>query len=108
MNFFGRSTPKVDPAAEALELAKTWKRNLAKEMRNIEKDIKTLQTAEQKSVKECKKLQKEGHSSSIRILAREIVNTRKAIERMYTAKAQLNSVSMQLQTTAGNNKSSTF
>ncbi len=96
MNFFGKAAAveKVDPA----ESAKQWKRQLQKEARNIDKDIERLKREEQKSLKECKKLAKEGYLPAARILAKEIVNTRKATTRMYAAKAQLNSVSMFLQT----------
>jgi division protein CdvB (Snf7/Vps24/ESCRT-III family) len=37
---------------------------------------------EQKAMKECKKLAKENRVSAARILAKEVVNTRKAVERM--------------------------
>lgn len=46
---------------------------------------------------EAKKLAKAGQERSARILAREIVNTRKAIDRMYTSKAQMGSVGFALQ-----------
>jgi hypothetical protein len=42
----------------------------------------------------------QGHTKAAKTLAKEIVNTRRAIDRMHVAKTQLNSVSMQLQTTA--------
>lgn len=57
-----------------------------------------------KALAECKKLAKGGHASSSKILAKQIVQTRKSIERMYTAKAQMNSIAMQLQTTAGDKR----
>lgn len=46
---------------------------------------------------EVKKLAKAGQERSARLLAREIVNTRKAIDRMYTSKAQMGSVAFALQ-----------
>ena len=94
MFFGGAPKKKVDPA----ESAKEWKRNLQKESRNIERDIAKLQKEEQKAIKECKKLAKSGHTNAVKILARQVVQTRKSVERMHLARAQLNSVSMQLQT----------
>lgn len=86
--------PKPDP----VELAKEWKRKLAKEARAMEREINNIKRQEDRAVKECKALAKAGRLPAAKILAKEIVNTRKTIERMYMAKAQLNSVSNTLQT----------
>lgn len=91
---FFSSAPKKDP----VDLAKEWKRNLQKEMRNIDRDILNIKRQEDRALKECKALVKKNHVSAAKILAKEVANTRKTITRMYTAKAQLNSVSNQLQT----------
>jgi len=48
-------------------------------------------------------LVKANRASAAKILAKEVAATRKTIERMYMAKAQLNSVSMTLQTSVGTN-----
>lgn len=96
MNIFGNAEPKKSPD----ELVKEWRRNIAKESRAIERDIDKLKVAEKKTALECKKYAKDGRSDAARILAKEIVNTRKTMERMHAAKTQLNSVSMQLQTSA--------
>jgi hypothetical protein len=53
---------------------------------------------EAKAMKECKKLAKEGRLSACKILAKEVISTRQAVARMQIAKAQMNSVSMILQT----------
>jgi charged multivesicular body protein 3 len=77
--------------------AKNWKRQLERESRKLDRDIQNLQRAEKKAMAEAKKLAKAGQTSSARIMAREIVNTRKAVDRMYTAKAQMGSVGFALQ-----------
>eukprot|EP01031_Cornospumella_fuschlensis_P043931 gene43931-53711_t len=82
------------------ELAKEWKRNLQKEMRKIDRDIAGIKREEDRAVKECKRLAKANQLSSARILAKQIAATRKTVERMHTTKAQLNSVSMNLQASA--------
>ena len=98
MNFFGAKQAKQE---DPQELAKTWKRQLAKEARSIDRDIEKLKRAEAASMAECKKLIKQGYIPASKVLAKEVVNTRRAASRMYSAKAQLNSVSMGLQTSAG-------
>jgi len=92
--FFGFGAKKQDP----IDLAKQWKREIAKQERHMDRDIANVKRAEQRSVAECKALAKKGRMGAVKILAKEIANTRKTIERMYTAKAQLSSVSNSLQT----------
>lgn len=92
--FGGEKSKAKDP----LDLAKQWKRDLQKEIRRMERDISDIKRLEQKSLTECKALAKKGRMSAVKILAKEIANTRKTVERMYTAKAQLSSVSSTLQT----------
>ena len=94
MNIFGNAQPKLTPA----EQAKEWKRNITKEMRSIDRDIEKLHREEKKSLLECKKLLKDKQNNAARMLAKEVVNVRNTIARMHTAKAQLNSVNMNLQT----------
>ena len=94
MNIFGNAKPNLTPA----EQAKEWKRNITKEMRSIDRDIEKLHREEKKSLLECKKLLKDKQNNAARMLAKEVVNVRNTIARMHTAKAQLNSVSMNLQT----------
>ena len=103
MNFFGsRLAAKDDHPKKDLDdplvLAKEWKRKLQKEIRRMETDIANIKRMEDKSMKECKALAKANRISAVKILAKEIANTRKTVERMYVAKAQLNSVSSSLQT----------
>lgn len=86
--------PKPDP----VELAKEWKRKLQKEARAIDREITNIKRQEDRAMKECKALAKANRLPAAKILAKEIVRTRKMVERMYMAKAQLNSVSNTLQT----------
>lgn len=102
MNFFGSfsgggSGRKTKSSSDPQALGKEWKRNLAKEIRNMDRDITKVQREETKAMKECQQLAKKGRVDAAKILAKEVVNTRKAIERMHTAKAQLGSVQSNLQ-----------
>ncbi|CAM9310608.1 unnamed protein product [Choristocarpus tenellus] len=88
----GRKPP--DPS----EQAKEWKRNIHREMRTLERQITTLETAEKKVTKEIKDLAKQGsrNEKSIKVLARQLVSSRNAKNRMYEGRAHLHSVEMQL------------
>ncbi|EGB09650.1 hypothetical protein AURANDRAFT_7138, partial [Aureococcus anophagefferens] len=79
---------------------KKWKRELAKEGRQMEREIRKMEEAENKSKAECQKLAKAGRVDACKIIAKEIVRTRAARERLLVARTQISSVSMQLQTQA--------
>lgn len=83
---------------DEVEQVKGWKRELEKQARRMDRDIVNIQRAEQRSISECKALAKKGRTGAVRILAKEIANTRRTIARLYNAKAQLNSVASTLQT----------
>ena len=78
MNFFasftggggggGTKKSKNDPQ----ELGKEWKRNLAKEVRKIERDIGNIKREEAKALQECKNLAKKGRVDAAKILAKEV------------------------------------
>jgi nitrogenase subunit NifH len=91
--FFGWGK-KQDP----MDMAKEWKREIQKQVRHMDRDIQNIKRCEQRSVNECKALAKKNRMGAVRILAKEIASTRKTVERMYIAKAQLNSVASTLQT----------
>ena len=56
-----------------------------------------IETEEVKVTRNIKERMKKGDKESAKVLAKELVRSRKAKERMYESKAQLNSVAMQLQ-----------
>ena len=102
MAFFARTAEKLGlkKKADPMKDVKKWKRELNKESRQMDREIKKLEQAEAKSKAECQKLGKQGRIDACKIIAKEIVRTRGAKERMMMAKAQINSISMQLQTQA--------
>jgi len=91
MSLFGKK-----PTTE--EVVKKWRRDLRKEDRELDKTIRSIEVEEQKLKRSIKELAKRGDKASAKVLAKEIVQSRKAKERIYKSKAQLNSVSMQLST----------
>ena len=70
----------------------------------MDRGLTRLGTAEKNAIKETKKLAKNGNPKAAKLLAREIVNIRKARNRMHASKAQLNSVVMSLQMSIANLK----
>jgi len=89
MSLFGKKVT-------AEEVVKKWKRELKREDRELDKNIRAIEMEEQKLKRSIKELAKRGDKQSAKVLAKEIVQSRKAKERIYKSKAQLNSVSMQL------------
>jgi hypothetical protein len=87
-----------DKPVDVGEQAKQWKRNLQKEMRHLDRDILNIKREEDKAAKEVKSLVKKNQVQAARILAKQIAQTRRTTERLFTAKAQMNSVCNNLQT----------
>lgn len=80
------------------EQTRKWQRDLRKETRLLDRQIRKSQAHEKKIQREIKKYAKKGERSALTILAKDLVKGRRVRDRLYSAKAQLNSVSMQLQT----------
>jgi len=78
------------------EVVKKWKRELTKEERNLERTIRGIEQEENKVKIEIKNLAKKGDKNNVKTLAKELIRSRKAKEKMYSSKAQLHSVSLQL------------
>ncbi|KAJ3298452.1 Charged multivesicular body protein 3 [Rhizoclosmatium sp. JEL0117] len=89
LNMFKRLTPE--------EQVKKWKASIRGQERELDKQIRGIETAEAKVKKDIKAAAKRNDAASCRLLAKEIVRSRKARDRLHTSKAQLNSLSMQLQ-----------
>ncbi|EPY37420.1 charged multivesicular body protein 3 [Angomonas deanei] len=86
---FGRTTPE--------EEVKKWTRQLRSEQRKIDMQITRIRREEQKVKMSMKQAAKQNDTVAVKMLAKELVRSRKAVNRMYTAKTQMNSVAMQLQ-----------
>jgi charged multivesicular body protein 3 len=87
-NLIRNKTPK--------EEIKEIQRKLSSEYRNIERQILRIKIEEAKTLKEAKKAAKQNNIDCVRILAKEIVNTKKAIKRLYIAKTHINSIILQI------------
>jgi charged multivesicular body protein 3 len=78
------------------ELAKEWKRDLRQQGRNLDRTLRDLAMEEQKIKLSVKQAAKKGDMESAKVLAKGLVQARKAKERIHKAKAMLGSVELQI------------
>ena len=89
MHLFHRQTPQ--------ELVQKWRASVRAQDRQLDRQIRGIDGEEQKVKKALKEAAKKGNRGVMVSLAKEILRARKAKDRIHTSKAQLNSISMQLQ-----------
>lgn len=91
MGLFGK-TKGADPKEQVNE----WCKTLKKEERGLDRQVNAIKREELKVTRSLKEAAKKGDKDVCKILARELVNSRKAVNKIYTAKANLSSVQMQM------------
>ncbi|XP_010267215.1 PREDICTED: vacuolar protein sorting-associated protein 24 homolog 1-like [Nelumbo nucifera] len=84
--------PKPNPQQQLRD----WQRRLRQECRNIERQIRDVQREEKSVQKAIREAAKRNDMVSAKALAKEIVRSRKAVNRLHENKAQLNSIAMHL------------
>lgn len=89
MGLFGK-TPQKDPKEQVRE----WSSGVRKEGRRLDRQIRSIKMEEAKIQKSLKEAAKKGHRDVCNILAKEIIHSRRAVNKIYSAKAQLNSVEL--------------
>ncbi|KAL9235466.1 hypothetical protein vseg_010224 [Gypsophila vaccaria] len=78
------------------QLLRDWQRKLRQESRNIERQIRDIEREEKGVQKAIREAAKRNDMGSAKSLAREIVRSRKTVNRLHENRAQLNSISMHL------------
>jgi len=91
MGLFGRSK-QADPKEQVNE----WTKKIRKEGYQLDRQINAIKREELKVTKSLKDAAKKGDKDVCAILAKEIVHSRKSQTKIYTAKANLNSVQLQM------------
>ena len=91
MGLFGKSK-SADPKEQVQE----WCKKIRKEGYNLDRQINSIKREEMKVTKSLKDAAKKGDKDVCKILAKEIINSRKSVNKLYTAKANLNSVQNQM------------
>jgi len=89
MGLFGKSP---DPK----EQVNDWCKKLRKESNQIERQINGIKREEAKVTKSLKDAAKKGDKDVCLVLAKEVCHSRKAVNKLYCAKANINSVQMQM------------
>ncbi|KAI8617081.1 Snf7-domain-containing protein [Chytriomyces sp. MP71] len=95
MNQFLKSVGILAPTPE--EQVKKWRAAIRTQERELDKQIRGIDAEEAKVRKNIKAAAKRNDAQSCKVLAKEMVRSRKAKDRLHTSKAQLNSLQMQLQ-----------
>jgi len=91
MGLFGK-TKAPDPK----ESVQKWTSAIRKEGYKIDRNIGSIKREEEKVKRSLKDAAKKGHTDVCKVLAKEIVNSRKAQNKLFAAKAHMNSVQMQM------------
>jgi len=97
-NIFGKNNTPEAQKEVAKQQVREWTRKMKGEVRGIEREIQKIEREENKVKLEIKAAAKAGNLNGATYLAKEIVRSNKAKERMYLTRTQLNSVQMELQT----------
>ena len=66
-------------------------------MRELDRERTTLQRQEKKIIADCKRAAKDGQMGAARVMAKDLVRTRKYIQKFYQMRAQLQAVSLRIQ-----------
>ncbi|XP_043919921.1 charged multivesicular body protein 3 [Protopterus annectens] len=87
MGLFGK-TPEKPPK----DLVNEWSLKIRKEMRVIDRQIRDIQREQEKVKRSVKDAAKKGQKDVCKILAKEVIHSRKAVNKLYASKAHMNSV----------------
>ncbi|KAJ3316008.1 Charged multivesicular body protein 3 [Boothiomyces sp. JEL0838] len=79
------------------EQVKKWRQSIRAQERELDKSVRNIEKEQQNAKKLIKQAAKRNDLASCRILAKEVVASKKAINRIITSKAQLGSLAMSMQ-----------
>ncbi|XP_026478616.1 charged multivesicular body protein 3 [Ctenocephalides felis] len=91
MGLFGKS-PERNPK----EMVNEWTHKLRKESYQLDRQIRAIQREEEKVKRSLKDAAAKNDKQVCTILAKEVIRSRKAINKIHTSKAHLNSVQLQM------------
>ncbi|XP_061824882.1 charged multivesicular body protein 3 isoform X1 [Nerophis lumbriciformis] len=91
MGLFGR-TPEKPPK----DLVTEWTQKIRKESRTIDRQIRDIQREQEKVKRSIKDAAKKGQKDVCVILAKEMIQSKRAVTKLYSSKAHLNSVMLSM------------
>lgn len=80
------------------QMMREYKRSLDKTVRELERERVKMQNQEKKLITDMKKLAKSNQMDAVKIMAKDLVRTRQQCTKFYKMKAQMQAVSLRLQT----------
>ncbi|KAG1109734.1 hypothetical protein G6F42_015562 [Rhizopus arrhizus] len=92
--FFGKKTP--DELVGDFNVKK-WRQEIRGQQRGIDRQIRAIDAEEAKVKKSIKQVAKKGDVKNCKMLAKELIRSQRHKNRLYTSKAQMNSIIMQLE-----------
>jgi charged multivesicular body protein 2A len=84
------------------ERMREHQRNLNKAQRELDRERAKLEAQEKKLVADIKKAAREGQMNSCKVMAKDLVRTRRYISKFYGMRTQLQGVSLRLQSVRSN------
>ncbi|KAJ3334995.1 ESCRT-III subunit protein did4, partial [Kappamyces sp. JEL0680] len=91
---FGRKTPQ--------EILKQNQRALNKAQRDLDRERTKLEAQEKKLIADIKKHAKQGQMGACKVMAKDLVRTRRHIQKFYQTRTQVQAISLQIQTFRSN------
>lgn len=76
---------------------KKWRQEIRSQQRGIQRQIQAIDNEEAKVKRSIKQVAKKGDVKNCRMLAKELIRSQRHKNRLYTSKAQMNSIIMQLE-----------
>jgi charged multivesicular body protein 2A len=80
------------------ELMREYKRGIERSIRELEREREKMQQTEKKLIADMKKMAKQNQMEAVKIMAKDLVRTRRYVTKFYKMKAQLQAVSLRLTT----------
>ncbi|KAF3815120.1 hypothetical protein GH733_017396 [Mirounga leonina] len=85
------------------ELLRQNQRALNRAMRELDRERQKLETQEKKVIADIKKMAKQGQMDAVRIMAKDLVRTRRYVRKFVLMRANIQAVSLKIQTLKSNN-----
>lgn len=89
------------------ERLRKHQRALERTQRELDRERGRLEGQEKKLIADIRKAAKDGHTSSAKVMAKDLVRTRNYIQKFYTMKTQLQAISLRIQTVRSNQQMTT-
>ncbi|XP_076151774.1 charged multivesicular body protein 3 [Alosa pseudoharengus] len=87
MGLFGKTSEKPPK-----DLINEWSLKIRKEMRVIDRQIRDIQREQEKVKRSIKDAAKKGQKDVCVVLAKEMIQSKRAVSKLYASKAQMNSI----------------